>query len=78
MPILAFQYLHYNCKVTGLTKLLRKKKYEILVVRLAGRGGGEEEVFEVVSLLWRGGGEEEVYEVVCDCWERRRGPRNVY
>ena len=69
--------LYYNCKVTGLTKLLRKKKYEILVVRLAGRGGGEE-VFEVMSLLWRGGGEEEVYEVVCDCWERRRGPRNVY
>ena len=55
-----------------------RKSMRNLVVRLAGRGGGEEEVFEVMSLLCRGGGEEEVYEVVCDCWERRRGPRNVY
>ena len=54
--------LYYNYNIKGLNRRKRRKKYENLVVWLAGRGGGE----------------EEVSEVVCDCWERRRGPRNGY
>ena len=33
-------YLYYNYKVKGLNRRKRRKKYEKLVVWLAGRGGG--------------------------------------